>query len=200
MGVSPESLLDELIENVPSGSEGLVLQPYWNPFRINSGDEGRGSIIGFTDRHTRAHLYKAILEGIAFGLREGAEITSSKLKSPFRKLRVSGGGAKSRSAIQIMADVFNLPVELPSTPETSALGAAIIAAVGLNYYDDYSSAVQGMTQITDTFHPIQKNAEIYSTLYGKVYKKMYPRLKPLFLEIADLARKFPEEMNSHENE
>lgn len=192
--VAPESLLDELIADIPPGSQGLVLQPYWNPFRINCGDEGRGSIIGFSDLHSRAHLYKAILEGLIFALKDGADMTTARLKHPFKKLRVSGGGAQSSAALQITADVFNLPVECPSISETSIVGAAINAAVGMGYYPDYTSAVNGMTRIDRVFQPILKNSEIYSHLYHRVYKKMYRRMEPLFKDIHDIAQIYPDMM------
>ena len=73
MGVAPESLFDDLIHGTPPGADGLVLQPYWSPGIRNPGPEARGALIGFSDVHTRAHVYRAMLEGIAFGLREGCE-------------------------------------------------------------------------------------------------------------------------------
>src|SRR5512146_2992394 len=94
-GVETEQLFDELVRSVPPGSQGLVLQPYWSPGIRHPGPEARGSIIGFGDVHTRAHIYRAILEGVAYALREGAERTSRRSGVPIRELRVAGGGSQS---------------------------------------------------------------------------------------------------------
>jgi sugar (pentulose or hexulose) kinase len=192
--ISAEKLLDEMTANVPPGSAGLMLQPYWSPHLWICGEEGKGSIIGFSPMHTRAHLYRAILEGIMYGLREGADIFTGKLKRPFSKLRASGGGAQSKIVTQIAADIFDLPVESPKAPETGLLGAAINAAVGLGYYPDYASAVNGMTGISNVANPIPRNRDIYSELYNRVYKKTYGRQKPLFKELLAIAETFPEEI------
>ncbi len=180
---TPEALFNEMIKEIPPGSDGLILQPYWYPFWTYCGEEGRGSIIGFSDVHSRAHIYRAILEGIAYELKDGAQVTEKKLKATFSRLRVSGGGSQSDAAMQITADVFGLPAERPHTYETSSLGAAIDAAVGLGYYPDFSSAVSEMTRIKDCFQPIPKNRELYHDIYHKVYQKMYGQLKPLFEEM-----------------
>jgi sugar (pentulose or hexulose) kinase len=193
-GVSPESLFDDMIRDVPPGSKGLVLQPYWSPDRVYCDEYGKGSVIGFSDTHTRAHLYRAILEGLVFALKDGATITTKKLKHPFRKLRLSGGGAQSQIAVQIAADVFDLTVECPSVSETSALGAAVIAAVGLGYYPDYAAAVEGMTSLRQTVQPNPKNRDLYARIYNGVYRKQYRQLRPLYKEMAAIAADFPEEM------
>ena len=198
--VPPEMLLDDMIKNIPAGSGGLMLQPYWSPYRVNCGEEGRGSVIGFSGAHTRAHLYRAILEGIMYGLKDGARITTNKLKKPFTKVRVSGGGAQSRVAVQIAADVFDLPVECPTTSETSALGAAINAAVGLGYYPDYISAVNAMTGISRVVNPIPRNRDIYSHLYNRIYRKMYARQQPLFKELHKISGLFPGELRHPANQ
>jgi sugar (pentulose or hexulose) kinase len=194
-GIAPEVLFEDLIRDVPPGSNGLVLQPYWSPDRVYCDEYGKGSVIGFSETNTRAHLYRAILEGLIFALKDGARITTSKLKHPFARLRVSGGGAQSKTAVQIAADVFNLPVECPSVSETSALGAAMIAAVGLGYYPDYEAAVTGMTSVRQVVQPIPRNRDLYAQLYERVYRKQYERLKPLYKEMAAIANQFPEEMH-----
>ncbi len=194
-GLSPEILLDEMAKGVPPGAKGLMLQPYWQPFHGTCGSEGRGSIIGFSSIHGREHLYRAILEGTIYGLKDGADITIAKLKEPFTKVRASGGGSQSDLVLQIAADVFDLPVERPRMLETTTLGAAMNAAVGLGYYPDYFCATKGMTGVAKTFTPISGNRDIYSHLYNQVYKKMYKRIHPLFKEMADVASRFPAEMN-----
>jgi sugar (pentulose or hexulose) kinase len=122
-------------------------------------------------------------------------ITTKKLKHPFKKLRLSGGGAQSQIAVQIAADVFDLTVECPSVSETSALGAAVIAAVGLGYYPDYAAAVEGMTSLRQTVQPDPRNRDLYTRIYNGVYRKQYRQLRPLYKEMADIAADFPEEMH-----
>ncbi|KQC10612.1 MAG: carbohydrate kinase [Smithella sp. SDB] len=181
----PEKLFDSLIQNVPAGSMGLMLQPYWTP-GIGADPYAKGSIIGFGDVHNRAYLYRALLEGLIYGLREGGELTQRKTKVPVTKLKVSGGGSQSEAAMQITADVFGMAAERPHTFETSALGAAIDAAVGLKLYPDFPSAVRSMTRTGKVFEPSLKNHQLYDELYKRVYLKMYGQLKPLFKEIKDI--------------
>ncbi len=181
----PEKFFDSLIQDVPAGSKGLMLQPYWTPGR-DVDAFAKGSIIGFGDVHSRAYLYRALLEGLVYGLREGGDLTQRKTKVPVKRLKVSGGGSQSDAAMQITADVFGLSAERPHTFETSALGAAIDAAVGLKLYPDFPSAVKAMTRTGRVFEPIQQNHDLYDNLYKRVYLKMYNRLRPLFKEIRDI--------------
>ena len=185
-GIAPEALFDDLIKDIPPGSMGLTLQPYWSPGDKNPGPEAKGAIIGFGDVHTRAHIYRAILEGLAYGLKDGIIKTEKRNKVKIDTLRVSGGGSQSKVAMQLTADIFDRPAERPHTFETSALGAAIDAAVGLGLHSNFDTAVKEMTSIRDTFEPIKENVKIYKDLYEKVYTKMYKRLKPLYDDIRDI--------------
>jgi len=181
-GTQPEALLDELIRGVPPGSMGLVLQPYWTPGPEHA-SYAKGSIIGFGDVHTRAHLYRAIIEGLAFALKEGAQLTEKRNGVQMRRVRASGGGSQSAEIMQVTADVFGLPVERSHTHETSVVGAAIDAAVGLKLFPDFERAVAAMTRVRDVFEPIGSHVEVYRDLYERVYLRMYERLLPLFKEI-----------------
>jgi len=182
-GIPPEILLDQMAGNIPPGSMGLMLQPFWSPGVKTPGPEAKGAIIGFGDVHTRAHVYRAILEGLSYALKEGAIRTEKRNKVKIEKLRVSGGGSQSRTAMQLTADIFNLPAEKPHTYETSALGAAIDAAMGLKVFPDFSSAVKSMTRVSEIFEPDKKNSEIYKELFEKVYMKMYKKMQPLYEDI-----------------
>ncbi len=179
-GIEPEALFDELVRSVPPGSDGLVLQPYWSPGLRFPGPEARGAIIGFSDVHTRAHLYRAILEGLAYAMREGAERTAKRSGISVTELRVAGGGSQSDAALQLTADVFGLPASRPHVYEASGLGAAMDAAVGAGIHKDFPTAIREMTHIRDTFEPDIKTHTRYDELYHGVYKKMYSRLKPLY--------------------
>lgn len=188
-GIAPEELFDELVQAVPPGSQGLTLQPYWSPGLRVPGPEARGAIIGFGDVHTRAHIYRAILEGLAYALREGAERMEKRTGVPITDLRVAGGGSQSAAAMQITADIFGLPATRPHVYEASGLGAAIDAAVGVGLHEDFSAAVARMTRRGDTFTPNPQAREIYEGLYQKVYRRMYDRLRPLYEEIRSITRR-----------
>ena len=185
-GLEAEVLFEKLVEEIPPGSMGLMLQPYWTPGIKTPGPEAKGAVIGFGDVHTRAHLYRSILEGLAYALREGKERIEKRSKIPITSLRVSGGGSQSPSALQITADLFGLPTAKPHLYETSGLGAAIDAAVGLKLHPDFKTAVKAMTRIGEVFEPNQENHKLYNALYHDVYKKMYKRLKPLYERIREI--------------
>jgi sugar (pentulose or hexulose) kinase len=185
-GIEPEALIDELVNQVPPGSMGLILQPYWSPGLKVPGPEAKGAVIGFGDVHTRAHVYRAILEGLAYALREGKERTEQRSHISITELRVAGGGSRSDVALQLTADIFGLPTARPHTHEASGLGAAIDAAVGLGLHPDFERAVASMTRLGDRFTPDPRHQEMYDALYRRVYKQMYDRLKGLYEEIRDI--------------
>jgi len=162
---------------------GLVLQPYWTPGIKLPGPEAKGAIIGFGDVHTRGHVYRAILEGLGYALREGKERIEKRTRIPITSLRVSGGGSQSRNAMQLTADIFGLPTARPHIYETSGLGAAIDTAVGLGLHSDFESAVKTMTHVGEVFEPNRENQQLYEQLYNDVYQKMYKQLKPLYERI-----------------
>jgi sugar (pentulose or hexulose) kinase len=185
-GVEAEELFDDLVNSVPPGSLGLTLQPYWSPGLKIPGPEAKGAIIGFGDVHTRSHVYRSILEGLAYALREGKERTEKRTRIPIKEIRVAGGGSQSAAAMQLTADIFGLPATRPHVYEASGLGAAMDLAVGLKLHPDFGTAVREMTHQGAKFEPIVANHRIYDELYNRVYCKMYDRLKPLYDEIRDI--------------
>lgn len=183
---TPEELFENLLADTPPGSMGLMLQPYWSPGLKSPGPEAKGAMIGFGDVHHRKYVYRAILEGLAYALREGQERIENRSGIPITRLRVSGGGSQSDGALQLTADIFGLPTARPHLYETSGLGAAIDAAVGLGFYDDFKSAVDAMTRTRDVFEPNSAHHRQYEALYRQVYLKMYGRLKPLYEKIREI--------------
>jgi sugar (pentulose or hexulose) kinase len=183
LDMPPESLFDELLAASPPGAMGLILQPYWMPGVRYPGPEAKGAIVGFGDVHGRAHVYRAILEGLAYGLRDGAERTVRTSGVEIRELRVSGGGSQSRAAVQLFADVFGVPASRPHTHEAAGLGAAIDAALGLGLHPDPVTAVAEMVRVGERFEPARGASAIYDDLYRSVYLRMYDRLRPLYREI-----------------
>jgi len=186
-GVAAETLFDDLLRAVSAGSDGLLLQPYWSAGVGPAATEARGAIIGFSEVHTRAHIYRAIIEGIAYALREGKEALEKRRGRAVERLRVSGGGSQSDQVMQITADIFGLEVERPHTFETSGLGAAIAAAVGAGVYPDFDTATSHMTRVKDRFAPNAASRQIYDRLYKDVYKNMYSGLKPSYQAIQAIA-------------
>jgi sugar (pentulose or hexulose) kinase len=179
--VPPEVVLDEHLEDIPPGSQGLMLQPYWGPGLKMP--EAKGSLIGFGDVHTRAHIYRAIIEGIGYALLEGVERIERKSGHRVNRVMVSGGGSQSDAICQITADLFDRPVVRSETYETSGLGAAINGFVGIGVYVTHEEAAEHMVHWSNTFAPRPQIAQVYHELYTRVYKHIYPALQPLYREI-----------------
>jgi sugar (pentulose or hexulose) kinase len=173
--------------HIPAGSDGLVLQPYWGaPL---SHPLVKGAIVGFSDVTTREHVYKAIIEGISYALREAKEGFEKNLKHTFASLRISGGGSKSDSICQITADVFGIPVSRVQTHETSSLGAAIAGFLAVHEFRDPYEAVQQMVHESDVFTPDTKNHEAYNYLYQNAYRKLYPSLRSTYESLCYFTRR-----------
>lgn len=178
MGLSVEEYLNRKIEKIPVGSDGLVLQPYWGPGlkRPNA----KGSIVGFSGVHTRYHFYRAIIEGLAFALREGMDTIVKKTHKKPTKIIVSGGGSRSDIFVQIIADVMGIDCYKSHTSESSTLGGAMSGFMALGVFQDEKEAVQHMVKEGEVVHPNWKHHKIYDKLYHSVYKHMYPSLKGIY--------------------
>jgi sugar (pentulose or hexulose) kinase len=176
-----EEKLNEQMLKIPPGSEGLVLSPYWGPGLRRP--EAKGAIIGWSDVHTKVHLYRAIIEGVAFGIQEGFLGMQKRMKHRVKEIRVSGGGSKSDAICQITADIFNLPVSRVQTNETSSLGTAIAAFLASKDFQTPEEAVSSMVRVTKTFTPNQEAVKRYTYLYKKVYSKIYPKLLHLYRDL-----------------
>ncbi|RKX77100.1 MAG: carbohydrate kinase [Spirochaetes bacterium] len=184
-GVAPEILLNELLGETPPGAMGLVLQPYWSPGLKNPW--AKGAIIGFGEVHTRAYVYRAVIEGLAFALLEGLKKIERVTRTVIKEVTLSGGASQSDQICQISADIFNLPHVRGKTFETAGLGAAIITAVGLGLHKDFESAVKEMVQYQRVFTPEHSNRDIYREIYSSVYTRMYRALSPLYKKIRKIA-------------
>lgn len=181
LGISAEELLNQKMSEIPPGSDGLVLHPYWGAGLKMP--EAKGSILGFTDVHTRFHMYRAIVEGIGYGLREAMERIAKKACQNITEITVSGGGSQSDSICQITADITNLPVYRVQTFETSGLGAALIAFLGMKHFSSYEEAVARMVHYQTPFLPNPKAHEQYEYLYHNVYKQIYKNIKKIYKTI-----------------
>lgn len=176
-----EKILDQKMLDIPPGSQGLVLQPYWGPGLRRP--DAKGAIIGFTDYHTKIHVYRAIIEGIAYGLRDGLQGIENRQHKLVKEIRVSGGGSQSDAICQITADIFGLPVKRIQTFETGSLGAAIGAFVAHGYFNDYHEAVENMVHVSKTFTPDPEASKRYNFLFYEVYKDMYPHLMKMYKKL-----------------
>lgn len=180
-GTSAEALLNKRLKEVPAGSDGLMLQPYWSPGVITP--NARGAIIGFSDVHTRVHIYRAIIEGIGYGLMDGLYSMEKRGKQKIEELYVGGGGSQSDEICQITANMFGLPVKRIQTHEACGLGASMVAFIAKGIYKDYDEAIKNMVRVKDTFIPDEKEHEIYQRLYKEIYCDIYNRLEPLYKKI-----------------
>jgi len=183
---TPEKLLDELLRITPPGSMGLVLQPYWGSGTSATDPSARGAMIGFGSMHTRAHIYRALIEGLTFALREGKELLERRSGHQIDVLRISGGGSQSNEVMQISANIFGMNVQRPHTFETSGLGAAIACAVGTNVYPDFKIAVSQMVHSGDVFKPNHEHQKLYDRLYKEVYSGLFESLKTGYQKIQNI--------------
>lgn len=187
LGVSAESLLDRKLEEIPPGSNGLVLLPSWGPGLKTP--EAKGAIVGFSDVHTRMHIYRAIIEGIAYGLLDGLENLESRAMTHVDRCSISGGGSNSDIVCQITADIFGREIYRVQTYETSGLGAAILCFRAIGTYRDLQTAVDRMVHETTVFRPDPARQAIYRSYYTRVYKKLTRQLKPLNDELYQLLKR-----------
>jgi FGGY-family pentulose kinase len=177
--------LDGLAEAIPAGSEGLLVLDYFQGNRTPYKDPlARGTVIGLTLKHTLAHLYRAVYEGICLGTRQ---ILEDMAAHGFRLERIvaGGGGAKSRLWTQIQSDVLGRPIHLPRDKETMALGAAIWAGLGAGVFTDYREAIGRMVHIEQAVEPVAERRAVYDALY-RHYTDLYPAARSTMHSLAKM--------------
>lgn len=184
MGISPEELLNRRAAEVPAGCNGLMLQPYWTPDVLKP--DSYGAIIGFSDYHTKYHIYRAIIEGICLELYMSMKAMERRGKKHIEEIFVGGGGSKSDLACQILADTFGLPVKRIHTHEACSIGAAMVAFVAKGEFASYDDAIKSMVHEKDVFIPIPEHHEVYMNIYNKVYRKIYKNVRPLYATMNNL--------------
>ena len=173
--VDYDALLEPTVE-VPPGSEGLLFLPYLTGERTPHADPlARGAFVGLTVRHTRPHLTRAVLEGVAFGLRDSFELIKSAGLAQINQVRVSGGGAKSHLWRQILADVLNVELVTVNTAEGAAYGAALLGGVGAGIWPDVDTACQAVVKQTGSTLPQPEIVAQYERIYA-LYGQLYPSL------------------------
>jgi sugar (pentulose or hexulose) kinase len=182
--VSAEELLNVRLREIPPGCDGLIMQPYFTPGIMMP--HAKGAIIGFSDVHTRIHIYRAIIEGIGFSLMEGLRNIEKRGHFKVKKLYVAGGGSQSDEICQIIANMFGLPLYRTQTYEVSGIGSSLTAFVALGTFPDYAAAVEAMVHIRDEFLPDPGEHKIYRELYEQIYCKIFDRLSPLYQRINEI--------------
>lgn len=179
-GVPVEDLVGSA-EAVPAGSDGLIFLPYLSGERTPHPDPlARGAFIGLTVRHTRAHLVRAVLEGVAFGLRDSLDLIRGTGVA-VDQVRASGGGTRSALWRQILADILEAEVVTLATAEGAAYGAAVLAAVGAGWHGSVGDATDEWVMLSDRTEP---SGHDYSAA-NQLYRDLYPTLRPSFNSMAD---------------
>lgn len=178
-GVSFDDLLKGA-EAIPAGSEGLQFLPYLSGERTPHPDPlAKGAFIGLTLRHSRAHMTRAVLEGVAFGLKDSFTLIQNAGLGEITQVRASGGGTKGALWRQIMASVLDAELVTVNTTEGGAYGAALLAGVGAGAWDSVAEACQACIKVTGSTRPEPAESEAYRKSYA-VYRELYPALKDHF--------------------
>ncbi|HEU4711075.1 MAG TPA: xylulokinase [Pyrinomonadaceae bacterium] len=178
---------DELVGaagGVSAGSDGLLFLPYLCGERTPHPDPlARGAWVGLTLRHTRAHLTRAVLEGVAFGFKDMLSLMQEAGAGDVDQVRVSGGGAKSAVWRQILAEVLGTEMVTVNTTEGAAYGAALLAGVAAGAWSNVDAACAETIRVTDRISPDAKNVSRYAEMY-KQYQSLYPALRTISHNLA----------------
>jgi xylulokinase len=178
-GRDPYEHLTQEAVNVPPGSDGLLWTPYLMGERTPHLDaQARAALVGLTASHTRGHLIRAILEGVAFSLRDTFTIFR-EMQVPVRQIRVGGGGARSGLWRQIQADVYGHDVEVVEAEEGAAFGAAILAGVGAGIWPSVDHACNAVVRVAEMVRHRPDVAASMSAAYA-AYQRVYPATKMIF--------------------
>jgi xylulokinase len=189
--LAPEINFDDLLkeaESIPAGCEGLQFLPYLSGERTPHPDPlARGAFIGLTLRHSRAHMTRAVLEGVAFGLKDSFTLIHASTGSAaglgeISQIRASGGGTKGALWRQILASVLEAELVTVNTTEGGAYGAALLAGVGAGAWSDVSSACRACVKITGSTLPNSADVDVYRKSYA-LYQELYPALKSSFAKM-----------------
>ena len=183
-GTSAYALMHEQAAGIPPGSDGMFFHPYLLGERAPYWDANlRGSFVGATMRHGKGHFLRALLEGVAYSLRDCFR-TIVDLGLPVTEIRLIGGGAKSALWSQIISDVFARPVIRPAGCDAS-FGAALLAGVGVGLFADEGEAVRTCTTVRDVVEPNPQDAETYAQLFP-LYCQIHDNLAPAYTELASV--------------
>lgn len=182
-GADPYDRMCREAARVPAGAEGLLFLPYLTGERTPHADpHARGVFFGLSLKHSAAHLTRAVLEGVAYGMRDSLELIR-EMGVRVSRLRLSGGGARNPLWCTIQASVYGEPGARLTREEGPAMGAAMLAGIGTGVFRDYRHAVRICVAEKDRFTPRPHLVKAYARGY-RIYRRLYPALKPLFPELA----------------
>jgi len=185
-GLSAYEALGDEAATVPPGSDGLIVLPYFGGERTPIFDgQARGLILGLTVSHTRRHLYRALLEGVAYGVRHHLDLMAEVGVMPYR-LVAMGGGSQSALWTQIVSDVTGHAIECVEQPIGPVLADAFLAGYGIGRFADFAPLAQRWVRIGRTGHPDQRAAAVYDGYY-RVYRRLYERTAQEMHELARLS-------------
>ncbi len=184
-GVDPYELMTKQAAEVEPGCEGLIFLPYLTGERTPyPNPNARGVFFGLHLRHTKAHLIRSVMEGVAYGLKDSFDILD-EMGVEITQVRASGGGARSDVWLQIQADVMNRAHVRINMEEGPALGVALLAGVGAGIYSSVEEACDAVVKVVSETKPNPENAKLYAE-YHKIYRQLYQSLKDDFNAIAAL--------------
>lgn len=186
MGLDPYVLMDKEAEKVNPGAEGVVYLPYLMGERTPHLDpDARGVFFGLSAAHTKAHMIRAVMEGVAYSLRDCLGIIRGMGISE-TEVRASGGGGRSRLWRQMQADMFKAPVTTVNSGEGPALGVAILAGVASGIYKDVRSACEDIITVGETIDPDLETGAVYDKHY-EIYRELYGNLKQSYKKLSSIA-------------
>ena len=186
LDLSPERILEVAAAQLPAGSDGLlalpyltgVLTPYWD-------SNARGVLFGLSPRHDKAHIYRAVLEGLALEQRLSTTGAEAAIGSRTERFLLMGGGAGSALWCQMLADVLERPVEIAREKEATCLGAGMLAAAGAGLFSSIEEAARSMSGSGQNYYPDIEQSSRYSQIFD-VYKDIYPALRTHFSRLKDV--------------
>lgn len=180
-----------IAQNAPPGNWGLMLIPYFSGATAPYWDlEARGAMFGFLMDHSKAHMVRAIMEGLAYETRRQMGFMEHGTGIPISEVRMYGGSARSDLWNQVFTDILGVRLCTTETVETTALGAAVCAAAGAGIYPSIEEAADHMVQVKKEYHPNQANRELYDRLYQEVYCKFYDRVHDLIHQASGIIKNF----------
>ena len=181
LDLSAEQVLETAAGLVPPGAGGLLLLPYLNAASTPYWDsQARGVLFGLRGSHNKAHIYRAVLEGLAFEQRLETEAVEKGLGQPVGKYFAMGGGSRSPLFCQMIADVTGRPVTSCKEVETTCLGAAMMAAAATDDAGELRDVAATMSGEGASYEPDEETSALYDRIYKGVYEELYPRLSELF--------------------
>ena len=183
LDLTPEQVLETAAAQLSPGADGLMALPYWAGALTPYWDyTARGVLLGMTGVHGKSHLYRALLEGIAYEQRLLTSGAETALGQPVHRIIALGGGSRSKVWCQILADVMRRRVDVVAEPESTCLGSGMLAAEAVGIHDSIPAAAAAMSGTAGKFKPNADTAATYDRLY-EVYRDIYPALQPLFARL-----------------